>query len=633
MKNNKFLAILFLIALVGVASFSLFSHTVVANNASSCNMPLLDGSSPFGADGIVGYVGTASGSWGITAVGPSGTIIITNPDQFASLAPGSYSGTFYNNDANCSDPVSFDISGSSVNGICAATHYSCTSGTSANNLSNLNNWTWTCQGTGGNNNASCSETKTCQDPAALNYGAAAACQYSNPTCQDINANNYNQPLPCTYPALGTAPTVTAVPPACSNTNYTVALYPNANGSGPVSWLYIGDHPDMTFNYYQAMANNPVIPTNFPDVNTNWMYYASTAFNLAPNTTYYANDYSNGGGTGPVTSWNVPNCPLVPDLKVSALSYVNSDGPITIPNGTSYTLSWAAVSTATSCTLDGAPASVNGGSIGTYVANSPSITHILSCMNSLNQTASDAVTILSSMSGSLASPGCQIALGGSSCNTNITWSVINHESTSSAITAVGMANRNYSGVYSGIDSFAVPGAGRTFFLYNNSKSLYPTPPNGAGLTIVPSCASGSWNGSTCALTPVAGICGATNNSCSQGTYQDLADNSTTYLWNCNGINGGATDHCSLAKPTGPVVNNDCPVGISSGNCCNVTADCPAGTTSATFDGVPISAPFTGITRSVCDTVTTTHTLSCTTPSGTGSGKTTVTVKKQPFFQEN
>lgn len=47
-------------------------------------------------------------------------------------------------------------------------------------------------------------------------------------------------------------------------------------------------------------------------------------------------------------------------------------------------------------------------------------------------------------------------------------------------------------------------------------------------------------------PINGVCGATNNSCVNGTFSDVADNSTHYLWKCNGINGGTEVACSLAK---------------------------------------------------------------------------------------
>jgi hypothetical protein len=46
-----------------------------------------------------------------------------------------------------------------INGACAATHYSCTAGISANTVSGAASYTWNCNGTSGGTNASCSEVK------------------------------------------------------------------------------------------------------------------------------------------------------------------------------------------------------------------------------------------------------------------------------------------------------------------------------------------------------------------------------------------------------------------------------------------------------------------------------------------
>lgn len=45
----------------------------------------------------------------------------------------------------------------------------------------------------------------------------------------------------------------------------------------------------------------------------------------------------------------------------------------------------------------------------------------------------------------------------------------------------------------------------------------------------------------------GACGATLNACTAGTFADQPDTATTSLWSCVGVNGGTTAPCSLAKP--------------------------------------------------------------------------------------
>jgi len=47
------------------------------------------------------------------------------------------------------------------------------------------------------------------------------------------------------------------------------------------------------------------------------------------------------------------------------------------------------------------------------------------------------------------------------------------------------------------------------------------------------------------TSLNGQCSLELNQCISGTFNDIADNSTNYLWKCLGINGGANASCSLA----------------------------------------------------------------------------------------
>ncbi len=88
---------------------------------------------------------------------------------------------------------------------------------------------------------------------------------------------------------------------------------------------------------------------------------------------------------------------------------------------------------------------------------------------------------------------------------------------------------------------------------------------------------SWNsGSTCstgstAASPINGLCGTTNNSCTSGSLLDNADTSSNYYWTCNGSNGGATAYCSVPK----VVN---------GSCGTTNNSCTAGTLNDVTDNI-------------------------------------------------
>ena len=67
------------------------------------------------------------------------------------------------------------------------------------------------------------------------------------------------------------------------------------------------------------------------------------------------------------------------------------------------------------------------------------------------------------------------------------------------------------------------------------------------------------------TPVAGTCDASNNICSSGILNNIADSATEYLWSCLGTFGGGDVSCSEVKPILPfgrcnnTINNSCEIG--------------------------------------------------------------------------
>ncbi len=62
--------------------------------------------------------------------------------------------------------------------------------------------------------------------------------------------------------------------------------------------------------------------------------------------------------------------------------------------------------------------------------------------------------------------------------------------------------------------------------------------------------GGSNSGTCSYpippSSIDGVCGSSVNSCIDGTLSDIGDNSTHYLWNCIGLNGGSDASCSKPK---------------------------------------------------------------------------------------
>ncbi|MEO5367406.1 MAG: hypothetical protein H7831_13865, partial [Magnetococcus sp. WYHC-3] len=62
------------------------------------------------------------------------------------------------------------------------------------------------------------------------------------------------------------------------------------------------------------------------------------------------------------------------------------------------------------------------------------------------------------------------------------------------------------------------------------------------------------------TPVNGICSTSLNQCTKGVFSDIDDSSTNYLWKCEGQNGGTTASCSLPKNT--PINGSCSTTLNT-----------------------------------------------------------------------
>ncbi|MEM4719446.1 MAG: hypothetical protein QXG18_01095 [Candidatus Pacearchaeota archaeon] len=68
-----------------------------------------------------------------------------------------------------------------------------------------------------------------------------------------------------------------------------------------------------------------------------------------------------------------------------------------------------------------------------------------------------------------------------------------------------------------------------------------------------CFFGCLNGD-CVANPINGVCGSSLNTCATGTFSDIEDNSTHYLWQCLGINGGTNASCSQLIPPNNFLNS-------------------------------------------------------------------------------
>ena len=138
----------------------LASVTVNVNSPSAPTATLTASPNPVAYDGRSTLTWSSTNATSCTAGGPwsnSGTLSgsgLTNPLTSATTF------TFQCTGPGGTSPVAsvtVNVGSAPVNGACASTHYSCTAGTSTNNVAGATSYTWTCQGSGGGTNASCSE--------------------------------------------------------------------------------------------------------------------------------------------------------------------------------------------------------------------------------------------------------------------------------------------------------------------------------------------------------------------------------------------------------------------------------------------------------------------------------------------
>ena len=86
-------------------------------------------------------------------------------------------------------------------------------------------------------------------------------------------------------------------------------------------------------------------------------------------------------------------------------------------------------------------------------------------------------------------------------------------------------------------------------------------------------------------PVNGSCGGAKNSCNSGSFSDLADNKTSFLWECRGIRGGVKTSCAVLSKT-PVPTNFKAVGDG----CQTVRGKKAGVVNLTWNKVGSAAKY-------------------------------------------
>ena len=191
-----------------------------------------------------------------------------------------------------------------------------------------------------------------------------------------------------------------------------------------------------------------------------------------------------------------------------------------------------------------------------------------------------------MTGTLSSsaPSCTIASGASTCNVNLTWTTTNPEATSAVTSSYPAPNTIvFNGLNGGPSAVSIPYNSRTFYLYNNAKSLVPTSesPTGSGINVTASCASGTgWDIPTGKCVPSVVTHIVTPSAVGSGTIfpntpQTVNDGETKAFDITPTANFSMGGTCPLGSPT----SGSSPVTYTTGA---ITADC---TVVATFLAAP------------------------------------------------
>ncbi len=217
-----------------------------------------------------------------------------------------------------------------VNGVCAATHYSCSAGTSVNNAESSPNWTWTCNGLNGGTNASCSQPippPTGQSSSCPGAGTSATVSWTLPSGYTLSYFRVTDNTTGTNPAVWIPENVSDTGPSTSFTT--------TPGHSYTSWIHTR-LPSGAFSsevYTSFVCANPV---NGVCAATHYSCSAGTSVNNAessPNWTWTCNGLN--GGTNASCSQPIPP----PTGQSSSCPGAGTSATVswTLPSG--YTLSY------------------------------------------------------------------------------------------------------------------------------------------------------------------------------------------------------------------------------------------------------------------------------------------------------
>ena len=338
-------------------------------------------------------------------------------------------------------------------------------------------------------------------------------------CEDSNAENYGEPLPCDY----WEPPATQCSDGIDNdgdgdTDYPFDYFCTDPGDDderdPLP--HCSDGYDNDGDGYTDYPADPGCANGQDSDETNsapvpvdggwsaWSACSVTACGqTGTQTRTCSNPYPANGGAdcvGPSSqACSTPACAVQYTVTPSA----GANGTM-LPN-TPQTVNSGSTTAFTVTPNSGYVASVGGTCGGSLVGTTYTTNAITG-----NCTVVASFNASSVMSGTISGANCTIALGASSCTTTLSWTVTLPETVggSGVTSSYPVADTkvvNPPAVSTGTfdsgtkTSVTIPYPNRTFYLYNNAKSLYPTSPAGSGLVVSASCVAGThWGGSSCIL---------------------------------------------------------------------------------------------------------------------------------------
>ncbi len=233
-----------------------------------------------------------------------------------------------------------------------------------------------------------------------------------------------------YCAAGLPPSPTVPDQYCVPTiagcapGFSTYVGSNDLGGGTCERVYSCTRRIFTGDYRYINATNcSAVPGAQPGCTIQSGTFGSCTFYKDVNS-YYTEQYYCGVTQNPPSNVDVDATIWTSSARSTIFSSQNGDGPLWAYSQAPYRISWGPVTGATSCSLNGSPVSISGGSINTYTIplNTNSLTYTLSCTGS-GGTTEDSVTIYvppkpTSGVGSCPNPGTTGSFSWTAPNVNV-----------------------------------------------------------------------------------------------------------------------------------------------------------------------------------------------------------------------